>query len=148
MALLQGFEEVNLSAPTGKVVMTVTDSVIRFNKATAAALGFPAFVRVLINDRSRQIAIQPVDAGVPNAVRFSKPEGKQIASVSVKDAAVRTAIGRYFTLEHVPEGEVAYQSVKGAVYADDNVVIFNIDDAVAGVMKKRGRKKSQEEKLA
>ena len=141
MALLQGFEEVNLSAPTGKVVMTVTDSAVRFNKATAAALGYPAFVKILINDRTRQIAVQPAAEGTPNAVRFSKPEGKQVASVNIKDAAVRTAIDQYFTLEQAPEGEVAYQSVNGTVYAGDSVVIFNIDDAVSGMMKKRGRKK-------
>ena len=31
MALLQGFEEINMSVPTGKSIMTVTDSVVRFN---------------------------------------------------------------------------------------------------------------------
>ena len=44
MALLQGFEEINMSVPTGKAVMTVTESVARFNKATAADLGYPAYV--------------------------------------------------------------------------------------------------------
>ena len=34
-SLLQGFEEVQLVKPVGKTVLTVTDSAIRFNKATA-----------------------------------------------------------------------------------------------------------------
>lgn len=33
-SLLQGFEEVQLVKPVGKTVLTVTDSAIRFNKAT------------------------------------------------------------------------------------------------------------------
>ncbi len=48
-SLLQGFEEVQLVKPVGKTVMTVTDSVVRFNKATAEVLNFPAQVKILIN---------------------------------------------------------------------------------------------------
>lgn len=51
-SLLQGFEEVQLVKPVGKTVLTVTDSAIRFNKATAEVLGFPAYVKVLINDKT------------------------------------------------------------------------------------------------
>ena len=50
-SLLQGFEEVQLVKPVGKTVLTVTDSAIRFNKATAEVLGFPAYVKVLITTR-------------------------------------------------------------------------------------------------
>ena len=56
-SLLQGFEEVQLVKPVGKTVLTVTDSAIRFNKATAEVLGFPAYVKVLINDKTKQIAV-------------------------------------------------------------------------------------------
>ena len=58
-SLLQGFEEVQLVKPVGKTVLTVTDSAIRFNKATAEVLGFPAYVKVLINDKTKQIAVTP-----------------------------------------------------------------------------------------
>ena len=40
MAALQGFQEISLSAPASKAVMTITDSVVRFNKATAAELKY------------------------------------------------------------------------------------------------------------
>ena len=39
-SLLQGFEEVQLVKPVGKTVLTVTDSAIRFNKATAEAVSY------------------------------------------------------------------------------------------------------------
>ena len=61
-SLLQGFEEVQLVKPVGKTVLTVTDSAIRFNKATAEVLGFPAYVKVLINDKTKQIAVTPTTA--------------------------------------------------------------------------------------
>ena len=45
MSVLQGFEEVNMTAPRGKLSMLITKDVVRFNKATAIALGYPAYVR-------------------------------------------------------------------------------------------------------
>lgn len=141
-SVLQGFEEVQLVKPVGKVVMTVTDSAIRFNKATAEVLGFPAHVKVLVNEKTRQIAVIPTTGKADNAVKFSKPEGKQTASVSVKDNAPLTAIGKFFTLAEAPEGEVAYQQVTGTFYPDDKAVVFAADEAVAGTMKRRGRKKA------
>ena len=93
-SLLQGFEEVQ---PVGKTVLTVTDSAIRFNKATAEVLGFPAYVKVLINDKTKQIAVTPTTAKADNAIKFSKPEGKQAASVSVKEATLIEAVKAYFT---------------------------------------------------
>lgn len=94
-SLLQGFEEVQLVKPVGKTVLTVTDSAIRFNKATAEVLGFPAYVKVLINDKTKQIAVTPTTAKADNAIKFSKPEGKQSTSVSVKEATL---------IEAVPDG--------------------------------------------
>ncbi|MFZ2342583.1 MAG: hypothetical protein WAW19_06320, partial [Bifidobacterium adolescentis] len=106
-SLLQGFEEVQLVKPVGKTVLTVTDSAIRFNKATAEVLGFPAYVKVLINDNTKQIAVTPTTAKADNAIKFSKPEGKQAASVSVKEATLIEAVKAYFTLPEAPEGEIA-----------------------------------------
>ncbi|NEG88765.1 hypothetical protein [Bifidobacterium aerophilum] len=142
-SLLQGFEEVRLVKPAGKTVMTVTATAVKFNKATAIELGYPAYVKILINDKTRQIAVTPTTAKADNAVKFSKPEGKQAASISVKDAAAVTAVLKYFELADAPEGEVSYQAVNGTVHKDEKVVIFDIDGATAGTMKRRGRKKSE-----
>ena len=141
-ALLSGFEEVNVVKPIGKVVMTVTASSIRFNKATAAALGFPAHVKVLVNEQTRQIALTPTTGRAENALKFSKPEDKQRLSISVKDKAVLAALHGYFTIGEAPEGEVAYVAVDGTAYPNDRIVIFNVADAVAGTMKRRGRRKA------
>lgn len=49
MAALRGFHEISLAAPASKAVMTITSAAIRFNKATAAELGYP-----LARARARQ----------------------------------------------------------------------------------------------
>ena len=124
-SLLQGFEEVQLVKPVGKTVMTVTDSVVRFNKATAEVLNFPAQVKILINDKTRQIAVTPTTA------------------VSIKNAVLVEAISKYFTLVEAPEGEVSFASVNGTAYPEDKTVIFDVANATAGTMKRRGRKKAE-----
>ena len=91
-SLLQGFEEVQLVKPVGKTVLTVTDSAIRFNKATAEVLGFPAYVKVLINDKTKQIAVTPTTA------KAACPESETVS--------------------------------------------FDVANATAGTMKRRGRKKA------
>jgi ribosomal protein L11 len=141
-SLLQGFEEVRLVKPVGKTMMTVTDSAIRFNKATAEVLGFPAHVKVLVNEKTKQIAVTPTTAKALNALKFSRVEGKQTTSISLKDAAFVETITQYFELPEAPEGEVAYQSVNGAAYPESKTVIFNIAGATSGTMKRRGRKKA------
>ena len=122
------------------VLVTVTESVARFNKATAADLGYPAYVKILINDKTRQIAVQACNAKSANAVKFSKPEGKQTASVNIKEAVVLEALHKYFELPQASEGEVA--SVAGTIHVEEKVIIFDIDAATSGTMKKRGRKKN------
>ena len=140
MAVLQGFEEVNITAPVSNVTMTVMDSRIRFNKATAVALGYPAYVKVLINERGKQVALEPSTGRDANAIKFSKPEGKQRASVNVSQRAVLEAISKFFTLKPAPTGKVAYQAVAGEFHEDEHVVVFDAKNAKAGTMKQRGRR--------
>lgn len=142
-SLLQGFNEITTVTPSLKIKMTVTDSAIRFNKETAKALNYPAYVKVLINERSKRIAITPCEKGEANAVRFSKEADKQLLSITVKTPKILDAVLPYFPLEEADEGEVSYQAVKGNFYKSENVVIFNVADAVAGTMKHRGRKKGE-----
>ncbi|MCI1674157.1 MAG: hypothetical protein LKI34_08090 [Bifidobacterium tibiigranuli] len=139
---LQGFEEVAIAEPVGKLTMTVMDSKIRFNKATAAELGYPAYVKVLINDKTRQVALQSCTGRDANAIKFSKPEGKQISSVTVSNTVLVAAIGKFFTLKPAPEGEISYQTAAGTLNKDEKAVVFDTANAVAGTMKQRGRKKA------
>jgi hypothetical protein len=134
---------VAITKSAGKLAMTVMDSRIRFNKATADKLGYPAHVKVLINEKTKQIALQTSTGRDTNAVRFSKPEGKQTSSVTVSNEVLVEAIGRFFTLKPAPEGEVSYQTATGNISEDSKAVIFVFDSAsaIADTMNQRWRKK-------
>ena len=146
MAILQGFEEVDTTAPITNVTMTVMESRIRFNKATAAALSYPAYVKVLVNDKTKQIALKACSGRDSNAVKFSKPEGKQRSSVTVRDRAVLGATDKFFTLKPAPAGKVSYQAVSGKMYAEEKVVVFDAREAKAGTMQQRGHRATTETK--
>ena len=143
MPVLQGFKEVSLALPQPKVVMTVTESYVRFNKGVVTSLGTPAYVRVLVNDKDRQVALEVCSGREANALRFAKEDGAPTVSVTIREPAVLDAVLRYFKLKDSPEGEVSYQLVNGIVIPGAKAVVFDADEAVDGMMKRRGRKKAE-----
>lgn len=144
MKALQGFKAVELVVPTGKSTMTITDSVIRFNKATAVELGHPAYVRVLVNEKEQQIALQACTAKDANAIKFSKGDGKQTGSVSIKTPAVLEAVAKFFTLSNPSEDEIDQRVINGVNLPDSKAIVFNVSDAEASIAKRRGRRKVSE----
>ena len=149
MTSLHGFQEINIHKPIGKVVMTVTKTLVRFNKATVAAMECPEYVKILVNPDTRQIAVEPCSAEDRNAVKFSRPkgtkadDGNQPSSVTVREQSVVDAIVSFFDFADVDEDHVAYQAIVGRISQDDHVAVFDAADATAGVMKRRGRRKGQ-----
>ena len=84
MEILKGFEVINLKQPKGESVMTVTSNSLKFNKATAVELNYATYIKVLLNAKTRQIAIQPCSEKDPNAIKFSNEESKQTYAISIK----------------------------------------------------------------
>ena len=66
MEILKGFEVINLKQPKGESVMTVTSNSLKFNKATAVELNYAPYIKVLLNAKTKQIAIQPCSEKDPH----------------------------------------------------------------------------------
>ena len=60
---------------------SVTSNGVTFNRAVTLKLGTPAFVRLLINESTRQVALQVYDESTPKAVAFYKPKTNGVLSV-------------------------------------------------------------------
>ena len=69
--------------------MTVTSSSLKFNKATAVELNYAPYIRIFVNAKTRQIAIQPCSEKDPNAIKFSNEESKQNYAISIGDFTSR-----------------------------------------------------------
>lgn len=137
-SVLEGFEVVELEQSKGDSVLTLTSTNLKFNKATAVELGYPAFVRMLVNAATKQVAIQPCSEKTKNAVPFSKDESKQTYAVVVKVPALLTAVRK---LADSNEGDGAI-SFNGVLYPNERAVIFDL--AKGSVPKKRHRRTNAE----
>ena len=137
-SVLEGFEVVELEQSKGDSVLTLTSTNLKFNKATAVELGYPAFVRMLVNAATKQVAIQPCSEKTKNAVPFSKDESKQTYAVVVKVPALLTAVRK---LAGSNEGDGAI-SFNGVLYPNERTVIFDL--AKGSVPKKRHRRTKAE----
>ena len=76
---LSGFAVFDFSE--GIPYFSVTSNGVTFNRAVTLKLGTPAFVRLLINESTRQVALQVCDESTPKAVAFYKPTTNGVLSV-------------------------------------------------------------------
>ena len=144
MEILKGFEVINLKQPKGESVMTVTSNSLKFNKATAVELNYAPYIRVLLNAKTRQIAIQPCSEKDPNAIKFSNEESKQTYAISIKVPAIQVEFRRMLPFEDDNGGKLSY-TLNGTLYPDEQVVIYDIGDVKPETEKKRrGRRKKSE----
>lgn len=143
LSLLQGFDVVDLVKTKGESVLTLTSNAVKFNKATAVELNYPPFIRVLINAKDHRIAIQPCTEKNPNAIQFSNPEGEQTYAIFVKVPALLVEIRRLMSFEE--DGEKISYSIKGNLYPDENVIIYDLEKATKTKQHKTGRKKVNDE---
>lgn len=135
--ILKGFEVVELDQTKGDSVMTMTAKNLKFNKATAVELGYPEYIRMLINAATKQVAIQPCTDKAKNAVKFSKDKEKQTYAIVVKVPALLTAVRK---LADVDENENL--SFKGMLYPNDKVIMYDISKGTP--VKHRGRRSKAE----
>ena len=70
MSLLEDFKPFNFSE--GVPYVSVTINGVSFNKSVVLKLNYHEYVVLLINEESKQIAIQVCDRDTPNAVQFYK----------------------------------------------------------------------------
>lgn len=141
MALLDGFKVIPLKEKIDDTYMTISERSLKLNRATAQILGMPEQVQFLINEKRMQIAITSAKPGDEDAVDFTVEEGKREKPIYVKEPGIVKAIGKLTVLEK--DGVKLTQTIKGLVYLDDKVIIYDLGESVEAVVKPRGRKKKE-----
>lgn len=72
----EGFDVIDVSKNTPK--MTVSSRGVMFGMGVADALGNPGYWQILVNDKTKEVAVRAAEADTPGAFRFSvgtKPSG-------------------------------------------------------------------------
>lgn len=125
MSVLEKFKLVELiTTRTDSVATFVSGNQIKFNSATHIDLGYPAYIQLFVDEKGKQFAIKACKETDPNAMKFSKPAGEQRYPVKITCAPAANAVRK---IMEWPQDQG--MNVPGAIFADEGVIIFALEQA-------------------
>lgn len=120
---LSGFAVFDFSE--GIPYFSVTSNGVTFNRAVTLKLGTPAFVRLLINESTRQVALQVCDESTPKAVAFYKPKANGVLSVrwNAQDLVA--------TFKRLMESDLQHGFRVNGELVENGLMVFDLNTAKA-----------------
>ena len=134
MSVLERFKLVELiTTRTESIVTFVNGNQIKFNNATCADLGYPAYIQIFVEEKGKQFAIKACKEGDPNAIKFSKPAAEQKYPIKISCGAAANVVRKIMGWAND-----ASWNVPGAIFADEGVIIFALEQASSPVSRGGG----------
>ena len=120
---LSGFAVFDFSE--GIPYFSVTSNGVTFNREVTLKLGTPAFVRLLINESTRQVALQVCDESTPKAVAFYKPKTNGVLSVrwNAQDLVA--------TFKRLMESDLQHGFRVNGELVENGLMVFDLNTAKA-----------------
>ena len=120
---LSGFAVFDFSE--GIPYFSVTSNGVTFNRAVTLKLGTPAFVRLLINESTPQVALQVCDESTPKAVAFYKPKTNGVLSVrwNAQDLVA--------TFKRLMESDLQHGFRVNGELVENGLMVFDLNTAKA-----------------
>lgn len=120
---LSGFAVFDFSE--GIPYFSVTSNGVTFNRAVTLKLGTPAFVRLLINESTRQVVLQVCDESTPKAVAFYKPKTNGVLSVrwNAQDLVA--------TFKRLMESDLQHGFRVNGELVENGLMVFDLNTAKA-----------------
>lgn len=121
--MLEGFKAFDFSE--GVANMSITSNGVTFNKSVTMKLRYPECVLFLINEGTRQVAIQPCEKHTPSSVPFYKAKENGILSVRWNSKDLLN------NLEELMGWNLKQESyrVAGTLVRQENVMLFDLNSA-------------------
>lgn len=144
MSVLDKFKLVELiTSRTDSVATFVTGNQIKFNSATHVDLGYPEYIQLFVEEKGKQFAIKVCKEDAPQAIKFSKPAGEQKYPIKITCAPAANAVRRIMQW-----GQDESWNVPGAIFGDEGVIIYSLEQAYPPVPKGGWTAKRQAEAAA
>ena len=137
--IMKGFDIIDIDKTSTASVMTITQTKIRFNKATAQELSYPMYAIMSLNPNTRQVAIQGSGEGIKNAFLFAKDGNETRYSITVDIMALANCVRKLMKWT----GDNEY-TTQGQYFAAADAIIYDLDTAVRGDKKTRKRRKAED----
>lgn len=125
MGMLDNFKVIEITKTTEPACVIIEDNKMRFTKPVAIELGYPAYIRVLLDDAGQRIAIQAAKGNESNVVKFSGDKDSQKTSIVYQNAVMVDLI-RAVMLSW--EKGVKYRA-KGTLSKEDKAIVFDLKTA-------------------
>lgn len=110
----------------GVPYVSITSNGLTFNKSVIMKLHYPEFVILLINNESKQIAVQSCDETNEKAVQFYKEKANGVISVRWNAKDLINTISRMCEWDL---SQVSYR-VNGVLIPEQSLMLFDLTDAI------------------
>ena len=124
MSLLENFKPFNFNE--GVPYVSITINGMTFNKSVIMKLEYPEYVRLLIDEETKRIAVQPCAQDTPNAATFYNKEKKSNA-LSVRWNG-RDLLNTIQGIMHWDLSKCGYR-VDGVLLKEDQAILFDLTRA-------------------
>ena len=137
MGMLDNFRVIEITKTTEPACVIIEDNKMRFTKPVAIELGYPGYVRVLMDDAGKRIAIQVAKGNESNVIKFSADKDNQKSSIIYQNVIMVDLIRSM-----MPSWEkgVKYRA-KGVLSKEDKAIVFDLK--TAEVYERFARKKTE-----
>ena len=135
--MLDNFKVIEITKTTEPACVIIEDNKMRFTKPVAIELGYPGYVRVLMDDAGKRIAIQVAKGNESNVIKFSADKDNQKSSIIYQNVIMVDLIRSM-----MPSWEkgVKYRA-KGVLSKEDKAIVFDLK--TAEVYERFARKKTE-----
>ena len=127
MSVLERFKLVELiTTRTESIATFMGGNQIKFNSATFVDLGYPAYIQIFVEEKGKQFAIKACKETDPNAIKFSKGASEQKYPIKITCGPAANVVRKVMGWAN----EESW-NVPGAIFADEGVIIYSLEQAFA-----------------
>lgn len=120
------FEEIDASIPGCTPDLHVTQNGITFTRRLIGDMGYPPYVRALLDKTNRAFALQVCRSDSDCAMHFSKPKGEQKMALQLHSTAMRHSLRRLMGDEWQ---DTHRYYMTGTWYENEKAMIFDMNVA-------------------
>ena len=113
----------------GVPYISITSNGITFNKSVIMKMKYPAYVKLLINENDKQIAVQVCDEHDDKSVQFYKEKSNGVVSVRWNSKDLINTISRICDWDLT---QLSHR-VNGVLVPEMNLMLFDLNEAVTMV---------------
>lgn len=121
--MLKGFKVISVYGNTSESTVTVTSKYFKFNADTAAELGYPKYIQMLIDADNKKFAIQATDEQGANSIEFKVSEPSESGKKSVINVAFKAAHATIVQL--MQWGDGASRKMNGIFVPEEKAIMIN-----------------------